>query len=313
MRILITGGSGTVGQAFIKAYTGSPGKPHVAGDTHTFAILSRNEKLQWEAKRRFPNTQCFLGGVEDRASLIAVYKKFKPTLVIHAAAVKHIDLADKQPAQTCRVNVLGSMNVVEASQLCETPITIGISTDKACSHSVYGASKYLMERCFLEADTPKTKFVCCRFGNVVKSNGSVIPKWLEAVARGEPLQVTDPTMCRMMISQPAAAAVIWRAIEQLRGGESGFILTRKLKQVNILDLAKAISDNVEIVGARDGEYRHEALLMPAEIPYSKQLTNGYVAIYKTVNPDASTRFAEGYDSATSERMSHAEIRELIES
>ncbi len=302
MRALITGGSGTVGLAFIKEY----------GRLYDFAIYSRSEKMQWEAKQKFPDVTCFLGGIEEQDRLLNAYEKFKPDVVVHAAALKHIDLAEKNPIQACRVNILGTLNVIQASVLTRTRTTIGISTDKACSQSVYGRSKYLMERCFRDANSPAARFACCRFANVAKSNGSVIPKWLEAAARGEKLTITDPAMCRMIISQQDSARLIQKAVV-LCGNDGGFVLLKKLKQLNILDLAKQISDNYEVTGARAGEKLHEALLDPAEIPYSQVLSDGYIKLSDTVNTDETTRFSEGYDSATTDRMSEQEIRDLIAS
>lgn len=300
MRILITGGTGTVGTAFMREF----------GDKHEFAVLSRNEMLQWAVKKEFPRTHCFLGGVESLDRVLRAYHMFQPAVVIHAAAVKHIDMAEQQPIQTCKVNVLGSLNVIEASTLMQTPTTIAISTDKACSASVYGASKFLMERAFLEADTARAKFAVCRFGNVAKSNGSVIPKWLAAAAKGEPLEVTSPTMCRMMISQPDAAKLIQLAIElaQFRGK---FVLLKKLKQVNVLALAKQISDNVVVVGPRPGEKQYETLLTEAEIPYSYVDDHGYVMLRPEMNMDLATRFGGGYSSQSAEEMTDTEIRDLI--
>lgn len=300
MRVLITGGSGTVGCAFMREYA----------DRHTFAILSRSEKLQWEAQQEFAQLKCYLGGVEDHDAVLRAYDAFQPDIVIHAAAIKHIDLAERQPIQTCRINIVGGINVVAVSKLCRTPITIGISTDKACGQSVYGMSKYLMEKAFLEANTAQTKFALCRFANVAKSNGSVIPKWIEAAKRGEQLTITDPSMCRMMISQPDAARLIHKAIDLCDAG-GGFILSKKLKQVNILDLAKAISDNYKVTGVRAGEQQHEALFTPNEIACTELLPDGYIKIGTSPNPRLATRLDSGYDSATAERMTEQEIRDLI--
>jgi FlaA1/EpsC-like NDP-sugar epimerase len=302
MRILITGGAGTVGAAFIRAYS------HL----HEFAVFSRNEAQQAALKQEFPDVQCYLGNIESLSQLLVAYRKFRPEAVIHAAAVKHIDLAEKNPAQTCRVNVLGSLNVIEAAQLCRIQTTIGISTDKACNASVYGYTKYLMERAFLEANSYDVRFACCRFGNVAKSSGSVIPKWLAMAARKEPLQITDPTMCRLMISQPDAAKLVMRALQEAQFG-GGFVMTKKLKQVNILELAKAISRDYVVTGSRAGEKQHEALLMPTEIPYSCVTDEGYIKIGSTLNPDLATRFDAGYDSSCAEQMTPAEIFDLINS
>ena len=300
MRILITGGTGTVGTAIIREYQAE----------HDFAVISRNEAQHAEFRDAFPDVQCFLGSIENISQLLGAYRKFRPEVVVHAAAVKHIDLAEKNPSQACRVNVLGSLNVIEASQRCGIQTTIGISTDKACNASVYGYTKFLMERTFLEANSYAIRFACCRFGNVAKSSGSVIPKWQLMAAKGEPLQVTDPTMCRLMISQPDAARLVMRAIREAQLG-GGFVLTKKLKQVNILALAKRISPDYVVVGSRAGEKQHEALLLPAEIPYSCVSPEGYIKIGHTINRDEATRFDAGYDSSCAEQMTDTEIDDLL--
>ena len=303
MRILITGGTGTVGSAFIREY----------GQAHEIAVYSRNEKLQWDTKLNFPGVKCYLGSVENLPGLLTAYDQFCPDVVIHAAAMKHVDMAERQPAQTCRVNIVGTLNVIAASKMTRTLVTVGISTDKACGTSVYGMSKYLTERCLLEADSPETRFAACRFGNVAKSNGSVIPRWLEAAAAGKELTVTDPSMCRLMISQPDAARLVLEAVDRCQGSDGGFILTKQLKAVNILDLAKQISPKYSVIGRRDGESQHESMIKESELPYTRQFPDGYIRIGDTVNEDVSTRCVSGYDSATAERMTEQEIRTLLDS
>ena len=122
MKILITGGSGTIGRAFIKEYP-----------EHTYFNVSRNEKFITDLSREYPGTRTYIGNIEDEGFLMRIFNHAKPDIVIHAAAMKHINIAEENPIQTCQSNVIGSINVINASIMNDVPITIGISTDKACS------------------------------------------------------------------------------------------------------------------------------------------------------------------------------------
>ena len=117
-----------------------------------------------EVRREYPNVKYYVGNVEDKGLLLRVFKDVKPDVVVHTAAMKHIDLMETNPISGCNINVLGSLNVVEASIINDVPITVGISTDKAClSESVYGASKYLMERVFMNTNNTDNRFSLTRF------------------------------------------------------------------------------------------------------------------------------------------------------
>ena len=189
MKILITGGSGTIGKAFIKEFP-----------EHTYYNVSRNEKFLTDLIREHPKTKNYIGNIEDKEFLIRVFKDVKPDIVIHAAAMKHINIAEENPIQACETNVIGSLNVIKASILTDVPITIGISTDKACSSaSVYGDTKSLMEKCFIDANTDKNRFALTRFANVAHSNGSVLPFWLKLKEQGKTLKLTSKKMNRLMI------------------------------------------------------------------------------------------------------------------
>ena len=120
MKVLITGGTGTVGKALI------------AQNDNEYISISRNEENIANLKREYPSVKCYVGNIEDKSLLLRVFKEVKPDVVVHAAAMKHIDLMEQNPIAGCNVNVMGSLNVVEASVINDVPITIGISTDKAC-------------------------------------------------------------------------------------------------------------------------------------------------------------------------------------
>ncbi len=242
MKVLITGGTGTVGKALI------------AKNDNEYISISRNEENITELKRDYPNVKCYVGNIEDKSLLLRVFKEVKPDVVVHSAAMKHIDLMELNPIAGCNVNVMGSLNVVEASIINDIPITVGISTDKAClSESVYGASKYLMERVFMNTNTDDNRFSLTRFANVAHSAGSVLPFWLKLKKEGSPLKLTDPNMNRLIFTKEDAASLINRTIDFTKENGGGFVKSYKMKCVNMLDLAKVISDDIEIVGKRPGE------------------------------------------------------------
>ena len=201
--------------------------------------------------------------------------------------------------------------MISASITFSVPVTVAISTDKACEHqNVYGMSKYLTERCFLEANSNATHFAVCRFGNVAHSNGSVIPLWLERKTKGEVIRVTDPKMNRLMFSQNEAATLVKKAVDDATIN-GGFILSKKMKSVNIYRLACAISPNIDIIGAREGEKVNEDLIAEKELPYTEVISGGYIRISREVNQNVLTRLVSPYNTLTAEVMNDEEIKELI--
>jgi FlaA1/EpsC-like NDP-sugar epimerase len=302
MKVLITGGTGTIGRAYVKNYA----------EFFDVYSLSRDENKQTQLWRAFPEVVGqYLGNVEDKETVFRVYEDVKPDIVIHAAAVKHINLAEKQPIQTCKVNIVGSLNIIEASIRYDIPITVAISTDKACSYeSVYGGSKYLMERCFLEANSNRNKFSVCRFANVAHSDGSVLPFWLDEKRDGNSLKLTDPNMNRLMFTQDDAANLIYRTVEYTRKNSGGFVCSYKMRCVNMLDLAKAISEDVEIVGRRPGEKVDEDLVSEHELDYTYVIGNDIHI--RTEKNDGDNKLDVPYNSKSAKKMSQKEIKEIVE-
>ena len=301
MKILITGGTGTVGKAYIKNYY----------DKHEFINVSRDEGNIADLKREYPDVTSYLGNIEDKGFLLRVFKDVKPDAVIHSAAMKHIDLMETNPISGCNINVMGSLNVVEASIINDIHVTVGISTDKAClAESVYGASKYLMERVFMNSNNDNNRFSLTRFANVAHSNGSVLPFWLGLKKEGKPLKLTDPNMNRLIFTQDDAADLIRRAIQWAFHNGGGFIKSYKMKCVNMLDLAKVISDDIEIVGKRPGEKTDEDLISKNEIDRTYIYDND-IHIRMENNPDLNKLDAP-YNSRSAEKMTESEIKKLIE-
>ena len=302
MKVLITGGTGTIGRAYVKNYA----------EFFDVYSLSRDENKQTQLWRAFPEVVGqYLGNVEDKETVFRVYEDVKPDIVIHAAAVKHINLAEKQPIQTCKVNIVGSLNIIEASIRYDIPITVAISTDKACSYeSVYGGSKYLMERCFLEANSNRNKFSVCRFANVAHSDGSVLPFWLDEKRDGNSLKLTDPNMNRLMFTQDDAANLIYRTVEYTRKNSGGFVCSYKMRCVNMLDLAKAISEDVEVVGRRPGEKVDEDLVSEHELDYTYVIGNDIHI--RTEKNEGDNKLDVPYNSKSAKKMSQKEIKEIVE-
>ncbi len=298
MKILITGGTGTVGRALIKQ------------NEHEYINVSRNEEKIAELKREHPEVKSYVGNIEDKGLLLRVFKDVKPDVVVHSAAMKHIDLMEKNPIAGSNINVMGSLNVVEASIINDVPTTIGISTDKAClAESVYGASKYLMERVFMNTNNETNRFSLTRFANVAHSNGSVLPFWLNLKQQGKPLKLTDPKMNRLIFTQEDAANLIKRTIEFTQKYGGGFVKSYRMKCVNMLDLAKFISDDVEIVGKRPGEKTDEDLISQNEIDRT-YIYDDDIHIRMEVNEDFN-KLSEPYNSKSAPQMTENEMEKLV--
>jgi len=301
-KIIITGGAGTVGTAFIRKYY----------NDYKFYNLSRNETQIAELKQKFPDVKSYVGDICDLDRLINIFEKIKPDVVIHTAALKHVNIAEENPTKTIKVNINGSLNVIKASIRAQVPITVGVSTDKACDpDSVYGYTKRMMERMFMEHHNEKTKFVCTRFANVANSNGSVIPFWKNLVKQGEPLKLTSPKMNRLMFSKEASAELIYNAYLYAKNSNEPFILSNIMKTVNMLDLANVMSKiEVQVVGLRPGEKLNETLVSQRELLYTKT-ENGLVFIFNEPK-NSEFNLTEEHSSLTAEKMSTEELKKLIE-
>ena len=298
MKVLITGGTGTVGKAVIKQ------------NDNEYINVSRNEEKIAELKREYPEVKSYVGNIEDKGLLLRVFKDVKPDVVVHAAAMKHIDLMETNPIAGCNINVMGSLNVVEASVINDVPITIGVSTDKAClSESVYGASKYLMERVFMNSNNDTNRFSLTRFANVAHSNGSVLPFWLKLKQEGKPLKLTDPDMNRLIFTQEDAADLINRTIKFTKENGGGFVKSYKMKCVNMMNLAKFISDDVEVIGKRPGEKTNEDLISEREI--DRTYIHGDDIHIRMENNKEDNKLSAPYNSKTAPIMTENEMETLV--
>jgi UDP-N-acetylglucosamine 4,6-dehydratase len=189
-RILITGGTGTIASAFIERY----------GADYKIGVFARSENRHGALHEKFPSTRHFYGSVENIVDVYRAIDAFQPNIIIHAAAMKHVEQCEADPLSAARVNVMGSINVIDAARRFGVELTIGVSTDKVHDNNVYGTTKRMMEQLFVSADTPANRFCCVRLGNVAGSEGSVIAKWKAQAAAGQALTITNAHMRRFWMT-----------------------------------------------------------------------------------------------------------------
>ena len=188
---------------------------------------------------------------------------------------------------------------------------MGISSDKACCpDNVYGYTKRMMEHLFFEHNTSNNKFVCTRFANVANSNGSVIPFFKQCKEQNKSILLTDENMNRLMFSKQESAELIHRAITEAEKSDMPFILSKLMKNVNMLDLAKTFSDDIKIVGKRPGEKLNETLISETELPYTVVNGEGYIFI-EPQETEEVYRLQEELSSLSVENMTTEQLEELV--
>lgn len=278
-KILITGGTGSLGQALTKRLLGM--------DVETIRILSRNEHKQIEMESKFHDSRLrfFLGDVRDYERLVRAFEDVD--IVFHAAALKHVPKIEYNPFEAIKTNVMGSQNVIDASLHQNIEKVICVGTDKAVSPlNTYGATKLLMEKLFVSANNyvnpqkHRTKFIALRYGNVLGSSGSVVPKFIEQINSKRKITITDPNMTRFSITMDEALDFILHATEI---GEGSEIFVPKLRAYLIKDVKNALTEmfsdtGEEIIGIRPGEKLHETLINADEIRDSWELGDVYVIL-----------------------------------
>lgn len=258
--ILVTGGTGSFGKKFIRMTLEkySPKK---------LIILSRDEMKQWDMQKEFAPLDTkdilryFIGDVRDRERLNLAFQGVD--YVIHAAATKIVPTAEYNPFEAIKTNILGAMNVIEASIAQKVKRVIALSTDKACNPvNLYGATKLCSDKLFVAgnayAGAHDIRFAVVRYGNVMGSRGSVIPFFVEQAKLGE-IPITDKRMTRFMITLEQAVELVWFALGDCIGGE---IYVPKIPSMKVTDVAATISRKAKqkIIGIRPGEKLHEFMI-----------------------------------------------------
>ena len=277
--ILITGGTGSFGNAFVpmtlKKY--NPKK---------IIILSRDEMKQWEMAKKYKDDQrvrFFIGDVRDKDRLYRALDDVD--YVVHAAATKIVPTAEYNPFECVKTNINGAMNVIDACIDKGVKGCVALSTDKASSPiNLYGATKLASDKLFVAGNAysgeHKAKFSVVRYGNVMGSRGSVIPFFNSLKDTGE-LPITDSRMTRFMISLEEGVELVWHAFEDMVGGE---IYVKKIPSMNIVELARAIAPDAKLkeVGIRPGEKLHEQMIGIEDSP-STFAYNNYYKILPMIN------------------------------
>jgi len=275
--ILITGGTGYLGRSLTRALL--PYQPH------SVRVFSRDEVKHHHVEEEFgdhPALRTLVGDVRDYQRLIKATRG--ADIVIHAAALKRLDMIEYNVEEAIQTNIVGTLNVVNACLYSGVERAVLISTDKACSPvNTYGASKFVAERIFSESNYNKgnqrTIFTTVRYGNVLESTGSVIPFFSKKIQNGDAVPLTDPDMTRFIITPGQAVDLILRALEHSIGGE---VFVPRLPAFKITDLIEVLMQKlgkrppVEVVGIRPGEKLHELMINEAELPRTYEYRGLYV-------------------------------------
>jgi UDP-N-acetylglucosamine 4,6-dehydratase len=280
--ILITGGTGSLGKALTRfILTKYP-------EVRRLIIYSRDEQKQFQmaqeySTEQYPQMRYFIGDVRDKERLIRAFQGVD--YVIHAAAMKHVHIAEYNPDECIKTNIGGAENVVDACFKTKVERVVALSTDKACAPiNLYGATKLTSDKLFIAANNIKgenpIRFSVVRYGNVMGSNGSVIPFFINKKQLENKLPITDPNMTRFNISLQGGVDMVMHALEHAWGGE---LFVPKIPSYKIMDVAEAIGPNCDkpVVGIRPGEKVHEEMITPSDSFYTYDLGKYYTILPST--------------------------------
>lgn len=319
--ILITGGTGSWGHELTKQL--------LTHNVKEIRIFSRNELAQVEMERLFHSDKLtfIIGDIRDKEALRHATEDVD--YVFHLAALKHVPVCEHLPEEAIKTNILGTMNVIHASIDNKVKKVIDVSTDKAVAPlNLYGMTKGIAERLIIEANTlsKDTKFVCIRAGNVLGSNGSVVPLFIDQIKNNNQITLTHKEMTRYFLTIPEAVTLLFKAAEHSIGGE---IFVMKMPACRIIDLAKVLIDrygndktNIIEVGIRSGEKLHEELISHYELNnvYEYDI-NYYLILPPTLNEKLNVHYMNykklskldaPVSSIQQNLMNFDEIKELLE-
>lgn len=267
--ILVTGGTGSFGKAFVKRASALKLKKII--------IFSRDELKQFEMGKDYPEATYFVGDVRDRDRLYRAFSNVD--YVVHAAALKQIPSCEYNPFEAIKTNIMGAQNVIEAAIDRGVDRVVALSTDKAANPiNLYGATKLCSDKLFAAGNAYSggkgTRFAVVRYGNVVGSRGSVIP-FFKAIKETGRIPITDPRMTRFWITLDQAIDLVFTAFDTMHGGE---IYVPKIPSMKITDLAEAVAPDckLDIAGIRPGEKLHELMISEDDARHTLDMGDYYI-------------------------------------
>ncbi len=320
-RILITGGTGSLGRALTKKL--------LAEKVDVIRIFSRNENKQVTMQSEFNDDRLrfLIGDVRDLPRLERALEGID--IVFHAAALKHVPIIEYNPFEAINTNVIGSRNVVEACLSENVGAVVGVGTDKAVSPlNTYGATKLLMEKLFttasnyLDKDKHKTKFISLRYGNVLGSSGSVIPKFIQQIKANKKITITDPEMTRFSITMDEALDFI---LDSTMSGKGSEVFVPKLRAYKIDDVKVALQELISDTGeekipVRQGEKFHETLINTDEMRTALESESKYMILQREISDQEINEqypgfrritLTEPYSSNTVEKIPINELKDIL--
>lgn len=274
--MLITGGTGSFGKAFLQRVLETRNPARVV-------VFSRDELKQYEMRQTWgddPRVRFFIGDIRDRDRLTMAMHGVD--YVVHAAALKQVDTAEYNPMEYVKTNILGSENVIQASLAAGVKKVVALSTDKASSPvNLYGATKLTADKLFISsnhyATAGGTRFSVVRYGNVMGSRGSVIPLFRRLAEQGQPLPITDLRMTRFWITLPQAVEFVLASFSDMAGGE---LYVPRIPSMRITDLAEAVAPGAGLVevGIRPGEKLHEEMISAEDSRRTLRRPDRYIVL-----------------------------------
>lgn len=318
-KILITGGTGSLGTALTKKL--------LETNVDTIRIFSRDELKQVQMRSSIPDERLrfLIGDVRDKNRISRALNDID--IVIHAAALKQVPVIEYNPFEAVKTNVYGSQNLIESCLDNGIEKVLAVGTDKAVApFNTYGATKLLMERLFISANfykgNDKINFQCVRYGNVLGSRGSLVPNIINQIKSGKKITITDPNMTRFNITMDEALELIFRTLKDGTGGE---VFVPKLKAYKISDMRDAIKElfnsdaKTEKIPVRPGEKYHESLISINETRNSYETDTDYVLFESetqnhkldTIDSIKKSNLTEEYSSDKVDLLSINELKSIL--
>jgi UDP-N-acetylglucosamine 4,6-dehydratase (inverting) len=284
--ILVTGGTGSFANAFVPMTLAKY-------DPKKLIIYSRDEMKQWDMAKKFQGdtrVRFFIGDVRDKDRLYRALDGVD--YVVHAAATKIVPTAEYNPFECVKTNINGAMNIIDACIDKGIKRCVALSTDKASQPvNLYGATKLCSDKLFIAGNSyvgkKNTRFAIVRYGNVMGSRGSIIPLFIEQAQEGE-LSITDERMTRFMISLEQSVGLVWKAFDDMEGGE---IYIKKIPSMKLVDIARGVSETAgrKTIGIRPGEKLHEQMIGIDDAPFTYEYEDYYKILPQIFNWDTDTK------------------------